>query len=421
MRRIFAVIGLSLAVLLPTTLTFSSLTPLVAAGSTIPVFVIDANNSSTFSYTGSTVNSAVTESANNISGTANSLTYEAGSITNSLIFGLSRYLNFSNNVKPDVTNGASIQLVAYFTSSSYNNSWPRLLAFGSTTGWGSGNDEFSIQLSDSGQMQVYLNKSGTTGTYTCGTSSNALVANAFAMYSIQVGPGGVCRVVVNGTSAATGNSEATTTFASRVPSASNTWTFRVGSRADAVSSTLPDGKIRSLVISSGTTSTNSVAFMENGGTGYMASQIGSSSANLNSNALTRSGYTFSGWNTKADGSGTAYSNGASYNFATNSALLYAQWTVPTPTLSLPELSAATYRTSYPLNLTINTAGRYTFFDSGKRIAGCINILGTPPTITCNWKPSKIGSYSISAIGKVSATTYYSNSSRVMVNKRTNTR
>jgi hypothetical protein len=161
--------------------------------------------------------------------------------------------------------------------------------------------------------------------------------------------------------------------------------------------------------------------MENGGTGYMASQIGSSTANLNSNTLTRSGYTFSGWNTKADGTGTPYANGASYNFATNSSLLYAQWTVLTPTLSLPELSAATYRTSYLLNLTINTSGRYTFFDSGKRIAGCINVLGTPPTITCNWKPTKIGSYSISAMGKVSATTYYSNSSRVMVNKRTNTR
>jgi hypothetical protein len=85
------------------------------------------------------------------------------------------------------------------------------------------------------------------------------------------------------------------------------------------------------------------------------------------------------------------------------------------------LSAATYRTSYPLNLTINTAGRYTFFDSGKRIAGCINLFGTPPTLTCNWKPTKIGSYSISAVGRVNSTTYLSNSSRVMVNKRTNTR
>ena len=421
MRRNFAVIGLSLAILLSTTLALFTSTPSTAAGSTVPVFAIDANNTSTFSYSGTTVNSSITESANNASGTANSLTYEAGSITNALVFGSSRYLNFANNVKPDVTNGVSIQLVAYFTSSSYNGTWPRLLAFGSTTGWGSGNDEFSIQLSDSGQMQVYLNKSGTSGVYTCGTSSNAILANEFAMYSLQVGPGGVCRIVVNGTSMATGTSEVTTSFASRVPSVSNTWNFRVGSMSNAVQSTIPNGKIRSLIFSSGTSSSNSVTFMENGGTGYMASQLGSSSANLNSNTLTRSGYTFTGWNTKSDGTGTAYSNGAAYNFATNSALLYAQWAVPVPSLSLPELNAATYRTSYPINLTINTAGRYTFYDSGKRIAGCINISGTPPTITCNWKPSKIGSYSISAMGKVSSSTYYSNSSRVMVFKRTNTR
>lgn len=421
MRRTFAVIGLSLAVLLSASLTFLSPTSSSAAGSTIPVFVVDANNSSTFSYSGTTVNSSVTESANSASGSANSLTYEAGSITNSLVFGTSRYLNFANTVKPDLTNGVSIQLVAYLTSSSYNGTWPRLLAFGSTSGWGSGNDDFSIQLSDSGQLQIYMSKSGTTGTFTCGTNSSAVLANEFAMYSFQIGPSGVCRIVVNGTAALTTNSEASVSFAGKVPSNTNTWNFRVGSMSNNVQSTLPNGKIRSVILSSGTTSTNSVTFMENGGTGYMASQVGSSSANLNSNTLTRSGYAFTSWNTKSDGTGTAYSNGAAFNFATNSALLYAQWAIPVPSLSMPELTAATYRTTYPINLTINTAGRYTFYDSGKRIAGCINISGTPPTLTCNWKPTKIGSYSISAMGKISSSTYYSNSSRVIVNKRINTR
>ena len=99
MNRIFAVIGLSLAVLLSASLTLIPSTPSSAAGSTIPVFVVDANNSSTFSYTGTTVNSSVTESANSALGSANSLTYEAGSITNSLVFGTGRYLNFANTVK----------------------------------------------------------------------------------------------------------------------------------------------------------------------------------------------------------------------------------------------------------------------------------------------------------------------------------
>ena len=45
----------------------------------------------------------------------------------------------------------------------------------------------------------------------------------------------------------------------------------------------------------------------------------------NSGSLTRSGYTFNGWNTAADGSGTSYATGASYT--TNAGLtLYARWT-----------------------------------------------------------------------------------------------
>lgn len=52
--------------------------------------------------------------------------------------------------------------------------------------------------------------------------------------------------------------------------------------------------------------------------------------NLNANTFTRVGYTFAGWNTKADGSGTSYTNGQSVNRLTtdNNGIvnLYAQWT-----------------------------------------------------------------------------------------------
>ena len=50
--------------------------------------------------------------------------------------------------------------------------------------------------------------------------------------------------------------------------------------------------------------------------------------NLTSNAFTRTGYTFAGWNTKADGTGTNYSNGQSVNnLATSGTVnLYAKWT-----------------------------------------------------------------------------------------------
>ena len=402
---------------LPSILPFTSF----AAGSTVPVFLIDANNPSSFTFTGTTVNSSVTESANSISGTASGLTYDSSTPTKSLVFGTGRYITFTNNVKPDITNGVSIQMVAYFTSSSYNGTWPRLIDLGPTSGWGSGNDYFSVQLSDSGQLQVYMSRSGTTGGYFCGTSASAVVPNAFAMYSIQVGPGGVCTMAVNGTTAASTNTEATTSYAGKVPNISSTLNFRIGSMNTAVQSTLPDGKIRTVIMSSGTTSTNAVTFIENGGTGFMASQLGTSSAALSANQFTRAGFSFTGWNTKADGTGTPYANGASYNFAAASVMLYAQWSVVPPTLTIPTISTTTYRTLTPVTMTINTAGRYTFYESGKRIARCTSIVGTPPTVSCNWLPSKIGSLTLSALGKISSIDYPSNQIKVNVTKRSSTR
>lgn len=70
---------------------------------------------------------------------------------------------------------------------------------------------------------------------------------------------------------------------------------------------------------------STVIFDANGGAGAIANLAGSSAAPLTANTFTRSGYTFSGWNTAADGSGTAYADGASYAF-TASTTLYAQWT-----------------------------------------------------------------------------------------------
>ena len=52
-------------------------------------------------------------------------------------------------------------------------------------------------------------------------------------------------------------------------------------------------------------------------------------ANLTNNAYARTGYTFTGWNTQSDGSGTGYTNGESVKNLTNveagTVTLYAQW------------------------------------------------------------------------------------------------
>lgn len=70
---------------------------------------------------------------------------------------------------------------------------------------------------------------------------------------------------------------------------------------------------------------STVTFNSNGGSGTMPNQSACVSTNLNSNTFTRTGYSFSGWNTAADGSGAAFANNALYNFLT-SITLFAQWT-----------------------------------------------------------------------------------------------
>lgn len=77
--------------------------------------------------------------------------------------------------------------------------------------------------------------------------------------------------------------------------------------------------------------TNTVTFYENdSGTDSVSSfQIGSSTHALTllsnlSPSFSDPGHTFAGWNTSADGTGTSYSDGGSYSFASN-LQLYAQW------------------------------------------------------------------------------------------------
>lgn len=84
------------------------------------------------------------------------------------------------------------------------------------------------------------------------------------------------------------------------------------------------------------TSTKSVTYIDNGSTGgtvpssfnvSLGSQV---TVSGNTGHLVKSGYNFTGWNTEANGSGTAYAAGETFNLTVNLAL-YAQWapvTVP---------------------------------------------------------------------------------------------
>ena len=70
-----------------------------------------------------------------------------------------------------------------------------------------------------------------------------------------------------------------------------------------------------------------ITFNANGGTGEMAALMANPGYDkqLSSNTFTREGYTFTGWNTKADGTGTGYADGATVKFDVDTTL-YAQWT-----------------------------------------------------------------------------------------------
>ncbi len=70
-----------------------------------------------------------------------------------------------------------------------------------------------------------------------------------------------------------------------------------------------------------------VTFNGNGSTsGATAAETNHAPSALTANSFSRTGYAFAGWNTAADGSGTAYSDGATYAF-TSGATLFAQWTI----------------------------------------------------------------------------------------------
>jgi uncharacterized repeat protein (TIGR02543 family) len=80
----------------------------------------------------------------------------------------------------------------------------------------------------------------------------------------------------------------------------------------------------SFIIEGDVTTDHTVIFNSNGGTGSMADQTSDVPTALTLNSFTRTGYSFTGWNTVPGGGGTSYADGATYSFAEN-VTLYAQW------------------------------------------------------------------------------------------------
>ena len=104
-----------------------------------------------------------------------------------------------------------------------------------------------------------------------------------------------------------------------------------------------------------------LAFDANGGTGTMPNQtiVYGTATNLSANTFTKTGYTFTGWNTKADGSGTSYTDGQSILITNEETselkTLYAQWTENSYTIVFNKNNPNATGTMANMSMTYGTA------------------------------------------------------------------
>jgi uncharacterized repeat protein (TIGR02543 family) len=80
-----------------------------------------------------------------------------------------------------------------------------------------------------------------------------------------------------------------------------------------------------------------VAYNNNGGTGTQSDtnsySSGATVTVLNAGTMSKTGYTFAGWDTQANGGGTHYNANDTFTMPANAVTLYAQWTINTYTVT----------------------------------------------------------------------------------------
>ena len=140
-----------------------------------------------------------------------------------------------------------------------------------------------------------------------------------------------------------------------------------------------------------------ISFDANGGSGEMKTAyhyIGVDMT-LPENTFSREGYTFTGWNTKADGSGTAYADGASFSVSGN-ITLYAQWKSDLSITSV-KANTTTAKTGEKITWTATASGgfgalQYYFavYKDGTPVAK----RGYSTTRTYSYTPTEPGTYKV---------------------------
>ncbi len=163
------------------------------------------------------------------------------------------------------------------------------------------------------------------------------------------------------------------------------------------------------------TNSYTIAFVGNGNTGGNTSSMTMKfdvAKNLNANGFTRTGYDFSKWNTKANGTGTSYSNKQSVKNLTTvnggTFYLYAQWTPHTYTIKFNGNGATSGSTAsmsmiYDVakNLTANgfkktgyifdgwntnSSGTGTNYTDKQSVKNLTSTNGATVTLYAKWKP-----------------------------------
>ena len=79
-----------------------------------------------------------------------------------------------------------------------------------------------------------------------------------------------------------------------------------------------------------TVSSYTISYNSNGGSGSTSSTIGCPNLTVAANGFTNPGYSFTGWTTGSDGTGTSFAAGDTYSTASD-VTLYAQWSAAAAT------------------------------------------------------------------------------------------
>ncbi|CAN2228422.1 Listeria/Bacterioides repeat [Candidatus Nanopelagicaceae bacterium] len=124
---------------------------------------------------------------------------------------------------------------------------------------------------------------------------------------------------------------------------------------------------------------------------------GSYTAASNTGTLAKTGFTFAGWNTTANGDGTSYAEGATNVTATADLILYAKWTAASfavtyvangATSSLPTQSAVQFGNTFTVASAATQAGKtFTGWSDGTNTYGggsTYTMGGSAVTLTATW-------------------------------------